>query len=467
MNMKWFSIAILVMVVFAFSPAKSAQAAFSFSVGFHDELAPYGTWVNYSNYGNVWRPYGYDNFRPYVNGSWAYTSYGPTWYGNEPFAPYVYHYGYWVFSPQFGWVWIPGTDYHAGRVDWAYGGGYIGWRPSFPAGYSYSGYAPGYGYGAGNDFNLWVVIDSDRFGYNNYQPYAYRSGFVQDLWDDRVFRQRYDTFRRDDLERIVRRPIRTASVREQEVRIGDRRARLLATADEEGRIRKNVEQVRARKNNRAEATERDTVMKRKFDDIRSKSNAKDVRSSNTKDARVSKDNKGQSARKSEVRKADTNSKQKVEKSSRSASKKGFTTRDAQKKSSSKAVKSNQRKSNDKEVKSSSKFSRSSNSDRVKKASVSSRKPAKVEHVKQTARRSEVKSNVRSAKGSKSDYSRVGKSTTRKSSVSKVDRSPRKSSVSKVDRSPRKSSVSKVDRSPRKSSVSKTQRSSKRQKPTKH
>jgi hypothetical protein len=284
--MRYLSIAILVMVVFAFGPAKFAQADdFSFSVGFRDELSPYGSWMNYSNYGNVWRPYGHSNFRPYSDGYWGYTNSGPTWYGNEPYASYVYHYGNWVYSPQYGWVWIPGNEWHPGRVQWSHGGGYIGWRPSFPSGSSYGGYGDGYGYGYGNDYNLWVVIDSNRFGYQNYRPYAYRSSFVRDLFRRQVFRQRYNTFRRAELERIVRRPVRVVNVRERAVRIGDRRGRILVTPDEEVRIRKHVTQIRGRGDNRRaverddnrRSVERDTVMRKKFDDIRTKSTKKEVR----------------------------------------------------------------------------------------------------------------------------------------------------------------------------------------------
>lgn len=261
--MKWLSIAILVMVVFAFSPAKSAEAAdFSFSVGFHDELSPYGTWVSFSNYGNCWRPYGYSGWRPYMDGYWGYTSYGPTWYGNEPYAPYVYHYGYWIYTARYGWIWVPGYDWHAGRVSWSYGGGYIGWRPQFPSGYYYPG----------SDFNFWVVIDADRFGYRSYRPYALRSTAVRDLFDRRVFRTRHNTFRRADLERVVRRPLRRLDVREREIRVGNRRARLIATADDEVKIRKHVSKVRGNRDDRR-AVERNTIMKRKFEDIRTKSNS--------------------------------------------------------------------------------------------------------------------------------------------------------------------------------------------------
>src|SRR3990172_5660842 len=249
--MRWLSIAILVMVAFSFSPAKSAEAAdFAFSVGFRDELSPYGTWVNFSNYGNVWRPNAYSGWRPYTDGYWGYTNYGPTWYGNEAYAPYVYHYGNWIYTAQFGWVWIPGYDWHAGRVSWSYGGGYIGWRPQFPSGYYYPG----------SDYNFWVVISADRFGYNSYRPYALRATAVRDLFNRRVFRTRHDTLRRADLERVVRRPVRVLNVRERDVRIGDRRARLLVTSDEETRIRKHVTQVRA-KNDGRRVVERTTVTK--------------------------------------------------------------------------------------------------------------------------------------------------------------------------------------------------------------
>ncbi len=414
------------MVVFAFSPAKSAEAAdFSFSVGFHDELSPYGTWINVSSYGNVWRPYGYSSFRPYTNGYWGYTNYGPTWYGYEPYASYVYHYGNWVYSPQYGWIWIPGYDWHAGRVDWSYGGGYIAWRPSFPSGYSYGGYGAGYGGGFGNDYNFWVVIDADRFGYRNYQPYAYRSSYVRDLFDRRVFRQRYDTFQRAELERIVRRPVRQLDVRERTVRIGDRQARLLATPDEEVRIRKQVTQIRGRNDNRR-VVERDTVMKQKFEDIRTKSNSKNVgRSGND---RRETELRSTVIRKNEVRKPYVSTKQKVEKSNRPTGKKVISTREVQKKSNTKAIKSNQRKSNDKVIKSNL-SSRRPGSDSVRSASsysrkpstlsrtsYSSRKPAKVEHTSRTVRKSEVKSNVRSGSG-KAQVSK-GKTTTRKESVRK-------------------------------------------------
>lgn len=396
--MKWLSIAILVMVVFAFSPAKSAEAAdFSFSVGFHDELSPYGSWVNYSNYGNVWRPYGYSGWRPYMDGYWGYTSYGPTWYGNEPYAPYVYHYGNWIYTAPYGWVWMPGNDYHAGRVDWSYGGGYIGWRPQFPSGYNYPG----------SDYNFWVVIDSNRFGYDSYRPYVLGSARVRDLFERRVFRQRYDSFRRADLERVVRRPLRRLDVREREILIGDRRARILATANDEVRIRKHVTQVRGLRDRRdidrrdidRRDVERKTVMKQKFEDIRKGSSSKSVRKSA--------DFKKQSTKSFE--------KSKVEKSKGS---KKFESKSSRK-VYSKPSKIEKR-SHEKPHKSSLSVRKSDrDSHSVRKASFSSRKPAKVERAKFSVRKSEVKSH-----GTKAHVSKV-RSSGKKAEVSKAKKTTKK------------------------------------------
>ena len=452
--MKWLSIAILVMAVIAIGPVKSANAdAFSFSVGFHDELSPYGGWFNYSNYGNVWRPYNHTGFRPYVDGYWGYTNYGPTWYGNEPYASYVYHYGNWVFTPQYGWIWIPGNTWHAGNVNWSYGGGYIGWSPAYPSGYG-GGYGGGY-YGGYNNPNLWVVIDVNRFGYNSYQPYAYRSDFVRDLWDRRVFRQRYDTIQRADLERIVRRPVRTLDLRERDVRIGDRRAKLRVTPEQEVRIRKNVTEVRGRGNNR-NVVERDTVMRKKFDEIRTKSTKKEVRSDDSRGRGITKredsrgpvyTNKGKDNRSSKVATSKG-------KDSRSSSKvitnKGSDNRSTKKAVTSKKVEKVERKPSKESSKSS--FSRSK-SDRDKGFRSSSAKSYK-------------KSDI--------DRGKSKSSTVRSTSRASKDRDVRSSSKASKDRDIRSSSRGRTDsvkkvsssKSTRKAAVSKANRTTKGQKPSK-
>jgi hypothetical protein len=413
--MRWLSIAILLMAVFAFSPPKSAEADdFSFSIGFHDELSPYGSWINYSSYGNVWRPYGYSNFHPYSDGYWGYTNYGPTWHGNEPYASYVYHYGHWIFTPNYGWVWIPGTSWHGGRVDWSYGGGYIGWRPQFPGGYNY---------GYGNDYNFWVVIDSDRFGYGNYRPYRLGRDRVRDLFARRVFRQRYDTFRRADLERIVRRPVRVLNVRERTARIGDRRTRLLVTPDEEVRIRKNVTQVRGRRDNDRRTVERETVMKRKFDDIRTKS---------SKEVRRSDDDRRTEVRRSEVRRPDSRERERIEKSK--PSRKVFTNREKEVQKKSKTVVKPSSRKSDRDNDRLSRTSSTSRKTQVERAVRSSRKPATIERSSHTVRkpakverstRTVRKSEVRSSRAPSRTKAEVSKKTTKKESTRKQKPSRRK------------------------------------------
>src|ERR1043166_650819 len=89
------------------------------SFGFHDTLAPYGTWVSVGNYGPVWRPAVAAGWRPFTYGHWVYTSAGPYWDGYEPYAWAVYHYGHWVFEPGYGWCWVPGYEYSAAPVSWA------------------------------------------------------------------------------------------------------------------------------------------------------------------------------------------------------------------------------------------------------------------------------------------------------------------------------------------------------------
>jgi len=44
----------------------------------------------------------------------------------------TYHYGRWVADDQFGWMWIPGTEWGPGWVLWRHGGQHVGWAPLPP-----------------------------------------------------------------------------------------------------------------------------------------------------------------------------------------------------------------------------------------------------------------------------------------------------------------------------------------------
>jgi hypothetical protein len=96
-------------------------------------LAPYGTWVDDGTYGQVWEPTTDQDWQPYVDGSWDWTGDGWTWDSDEPWA-WTLHYGRWVLSPTFGWVWVPGDVWGPAWVDWFSGDGFVGWAPLTPLG---------------------------------------------------------------------------------------------------------------------------------------------------------------------------------------------------------------------------------------------------------------------------------------------------------------------------------------------
>ena len=111
--------------------AATAAAEFNVSVSyFHETLAPHGRWVASSSYGDVWVPGGVAaGWSPYVDGEWQWTDYGWTWASSDPWGDIAYHYGTWVYSPPYGWVWVPGTVWSPAWVTWAYTDDYIGWAP--------------------------------------------------------------------------------------------------------------------------------------------------------------------------------------------------------------------------------------------------------------------------------------------------------------------------------------------------
>jgi hypothetical protein len=116
-----------------------------------------GRWFFTANFGWVWRPYEATSWRPYSDGRWVWTSYGWTWVSYEPFGWATYHYGYWNCDSRLGWVWIPGNDWSACRVQFAYYDDYVCWAPLPPPGYS----CPRPFTTAG--FNIWFTIGASHF----------------------------------------------------------------------------------------------------------------------------------------------------------------------------------------------------------------------------------------------------------------------------------------------------------------
>ena len=113
------------------------------------------------------------------------------WDSPEPYGWATYHYGHWVFDPAYGWLWVPGYDYYPSRVSWAYGDGYLGWSPIYPA--------PSY-----NNVNAWFFIDRNHFGYNDYSQVYYRGDRVRPLFERGAVQVRNTRLERRDFRTVYR-----------------------------------------------------------------------------------------------------------------------------------------------------------------------------------------------------------------------------------------------------------------------
>ncbi len=92
-------------------------------------LASYGEWVGDPEVGRAWRPYVEADWRPYWRGHWAWRG-DWVWVSADPWGDGPFHYGEWVLSPRFGWIWVPGTVWAPARVTWVVSGSVIWWAPA-------------------------------------------------------------------------------------------------------------------------------------------------------------------------------------------------------------------------------------------------------------------------------------------------------------------------------------------------
>lgn len=118
-------------------PAAAPEATVSEST-FQDDLAPYGRWVYTDEYGWVWVPAVDEvgvQFQPYVTGGyWVYTDVGWMFVSDYPWGWATFHYGRWYWEVGYGWVWVPGSVWAPAWVDWRFGAGVVGWAPLPPPG---------------------------------------------------------------------------------------------------------------------------------------------------------------------------------------------------------------------------------------------------------------------------------------------------------------------------------------------
>jgi len=189
---------------------------------FYNELSPYGDWIDYPSYGQVWRPRVDAGFQPYAtDGRWEMTEYGNTWVSDYPWGWAPFHYGRWLFDDYYGWVWIPDNEWGPAWVSWRSGGGYYGWAPLGPS--------MGIDINVNIPYNHWVFVPevyvrnprvysycvprnriNNIFGgtvyINNYYRYNNRAYVYgpnrRDL--ERITRNRINVYRADDLHRNSR-----------------------------------------------------------------------------------------------------------------------------------------------------------------------------------------------------------------------------------------------------------------------
>ena len=248
-------------------------------INFYDAMSDYGNWASVQPFGQVWRPYVDAGWRPYVNGHWINTRYGMTWSGYEPWAWAGYHYGNWIYTRDFGWAWIPGYDWHPGRVAWSQGSGTIGWSPLPPNGYDYSrGYLSYrgqynqytyndpdfYDYDNSNQYyggpyydsgyrdmyynpgyqnvsvNLWVFVGRNNFGHDNYADYYLDRDYTQNVFQRRMVRISSRPLQVEQVERIVKQPIRRVDVQEREIQTDRQKIKVVIPQGEEDNVRKNA-----------------------------------------------------------------------------------------------------------------------------------------------------------------------------------------------------------------------------------
>ena len=129
----------VVIFTFLFSGCATNRAISQGSSGdityqtFYNDLSPYGTWIDYPGYGNVWNPSGIADFTPYSsNGYWVYSNAGWSWNSGYSWGWAPFHYGRWFYDDNYGWLWVPGYDWSPAWVTWGTFGDDYCWAPLLP-----------------------------------------------------------------------------------------------------------------------------------------------------------------------------------------------------------------------------------------------------------------------------------------------------------------------------------------------
>lgn len=224
-KMKFFIIIVtLVISAGVFQKQASAQREIVSYQIFYDQLSPYGQWIDYPNYGNVWIPDAGPGFTPYSsNGYWLHTRYGWTWMSGYNWGWAPFHYGRWDYDSFYGWLWIPDYEWGPSWVNWRSANGYYGWQPMRPGYGIYSGF---YGDHYSNN-DHWIFVRNNHFGRSDiYNYYVNRSDYTRIIENSSVIDNTlYDRRRqvsyitgpnRRDVERHTGNRVRSVTIKDND-----------------------------------------------------------------------------------------------------------------------------------------------------------------------------------------------------------------------------------------------------------
>lgn len=139
---------------------------------FYDELQPYGNWINYPEYGNIWQPNAREGFRPYeTGGRWISTVDGWAWASDYNWGWAPFHYGRWFYDQSIGWAWVPGYEWAPAWVTWGQYNDYYAWAPL----------APGINISSGNIWrapsNYWCFVPRNYINYSDLNRYTVQNNY--------------------------------------------------------------------------------------------------------------------------------------------------------------------------------------------------------------------------------------------------------------------------------------------------
>jgi hypothetical protein len=166
---------------------------------FHDQLAPFGTWVNVDG-AMYWHPdqaiAANPDWRPYYDmGQWVQTDNGLFWQSDYTWGDIPFHYGRWVLNPVQGWLWAPDYTWGPAWVCWrqADADGCIGWAP-LPVGavfvngvLMFNGVAVDASFGFGLGESCFTFVSYDHFHEGFFRMRGHE-------WSHNIGRERLHTF---------------------------------------------------------------------------------------------------------------------------------------------------------------------------------------------------------------------------------------------------------------------------------